>query len=288
MQQQPLVSILMTCYNREQFITEAIESVLKLAYTNFELIIVDDGSKDNTVTIARSFAARDERIQVHVNKENLGDYPNRNHAASFAKGDYIFFVDSDDTIYPDTITKVMGQMLEQPHIGFGMTCSIDFPQLQLSSKEAIRIHLFKRQFLYKGPGGTVIKRDFFNAIGKYPEKYGPANDMYFNLKAPCCTNMLLFPFDFGFYRLHDGQQLNNRFSYMYNNYRYMRDAIEELPLPVTEEEKKWLIKKNKRRFSVHLVKFFCKTLSFSKTKEAYRKANFSFRFFLQGIFQSSN
>src|SRR5690606_2521559 len=96
----PLVSVLMTVYNREKYIAEAIKSVLASTYQNWELIIVDDQSMDNSVAIAQSFAQKDPRIQVHVNKENLGDYPNRNRAASYAKGKYLKYVDSDDLIYP--------------------------------------------------------------------------------------------------------------------------------------------------------------------------------------------
>src|SRR5664279_4015758 len=97
--EQPLVSVLMTAYNREKYIAEAIESVLSSTYTNFELIIVDDGSKDNTVNIARRYELQDSRIKVYINTTNLGDYPNRNHAAGFAIGKYIKYIDADDAIY---------------------------------------------------------------------------------------------------------------------------------------------------------------------------------------------
>src|SRR5438309_1057271 len=96
----PLVSILMTSYNRERYIAEAIESALKSTYTEFELIIVDDGSKDRTVEIARSFESKDKRVKVYVNEHNLGDYPNRNRAAGYATGKYIKYLDADDMIYP--------------------------------------------------------------------------------------------------------------------------------------------------------------------------------------------
>ena len=69
----PLVSVLMTAYNRGKFIAEAINSVLNSSYTHFELIIVDDCSTDNTVVIAQSFAAYDNRVKVFQNEKNLGD-----------------------------------------------------------------------------------------------------------------------------------------------------------------------------------------------------------------------
>src|SRR4051812_47750099 len=92
----PLVSVLMTSYNREKYIAQAIESVIASTYSNLELIIVDDCSKDSTVSIARSYAENDKRVKVYVNEKNLGDYPNRNKAASYATGKYLKYVDADD------------------------------------------------------------------------------------------------------------------------------------------------------------------------------------------------
>ncbi|WP_315819845.1 glycosyltransferase family 2 protein [Paraflavitalea speifideaquila] len=100
MSEQPLVSILMTSYNRQQYIGEAIKSVLESTYKNFELIVVDDCSKDKTVELAKHYEAHDARVKVYVNEQNLGDYPNRNKAASYASGKYLKYVDADDTLYP--------------------------------------------------------------------------------------------------------------------------------------------------------------------------------------------
>ncbi|MEJ0081053.1 MAG: glycosyltransferase family A protein [Puia sp.] len=90
----------MTCYNREKYIGEAIESVLASSYSNLELIIVDDHSSDDTVNIGRAYAEKDNRVNVYLNEKNLGDYPNRNKAASYARGEFLKYVDSDDYIYP--------------------------------------------------------------------------------------------------------------------------------------------------------------------------------------------
>ena len=92
MEQNNLVSVLMTSYNREKYIAEAIESVLASSYTNFELIIVDDHSADNSFTIAKEFEKKDSRVRVFKNEKNLGDYPNRKYAASLATGKYLKFV----------------------------------------------------------------------------------------------------------------------------------------------------------------------------------------------------
>ena len=89
----PLVSVLLTAFNREKYIAEAIESVLSSTFNNYELIIVDDASTDKTVEIIKGYAAKDSRIRFYVNETNLGDYPNRNKIATYATGKYIKYID---------------------------------------------------------------------------------------------------------------------------------------------------------------------------------------------------
>lgn len=283
--EQPLVSVLMTAYNRANYIAEAIESVLASTYPHFELIIVDDCSKDNTVAIAKEYASKDSRISIHVNKINIGDYPNRNQAASYAKGEYIMFVDSDDKIYQDGIAYCLGEMLEDALVDMGILCRDEhLCGKVLLPSESSRYHFFTRQFLMIGPGGTILKRSFFERMGAYPEKYGPANDMYFNLKAASSGMIKCLCKEFFFYRIHEGQELNNKYAYLYNGYNYMRDALNELNLGLNEKEVKFLLVKNKRRFVVNTYKYAIRTKSFLKTIAAYKRANFSIIDFLQGVF----
>ena len=142
----PLVSVLMTAFNREKYIGEAIESVLASTYTNYELIIVDDGSKDNTVAISKKFEIKDNRIRVYVNEKNRGDYPNRNYAASLARGEFILYVDSDDTILPEGIERLINTMYLFPEAAFGMYSPIKSEPYELKSVEAIRITFLRLLF----------------------------------------------------------------------------------------------------------------------------------------------
>ncbi len=281
----PLVSVLMTAYNREKYIAEAIESVLASTYKNFELIIVDDCSTDKTVSIAHEFEKLDSRVKLYVNEHNLGDYANRNTAASYAKGDYLKYLDSDDKILVDGIEKCIRAMLQFPESSFGMIL-LNKPSkpFKIDSAEVIRKHFFEQQVLYIGPGGTILKRSFFEKINRYPVKYGPANDMYFNLRAACSTPIVMLPFDFLFYRRHEGQEINNKNSYLYNNYLYLRDALNELPLGLTKKEIQWLNSKNKRRFLVNVLKYFSSTLNIEKTWYLLRRTNFGFKDILQATY----
>jgi glycosyltransferase involved in cell wall biosynthesis len=281
----PILSVLMTSYNRQSFIAEAIESVQQSSFQEWELIIVDDGSTDETVNIAKWYAAADHRISVYINKQNLGDYPNRNRAASYAKGKYLMYVDSDDKILTDGFSDCIAAMEAFPEAGIGMQLhenKTSFP-FYLPAEQALRRHFFEKSCLTIGPGGTILRRDFFEQIGKYPELYGPANDMYFNLKAVAAGGVLFLPFNFNFYRIHEGQEINNKYSYLYNNFNYLRDALGQLELPLTSSEKEWLLNKNRRRFLVNLVRYLKITLNADKAMAARRMAEFGFKDFIKAL-----
>ncbi len=137
-QNAPPVGILMTAYNRERYISEAIESVLQCTYENWELIIVDDCSSDNTVPIAQSFSEKDQRIKLFINEKNLGDYPNRNRASDYANGKYLVNADSDDSMFRDSIIKWI-QAMEGADTSFGVFATIGIEQaVVIFPKEAIR------------------------------------------------------------------------------------------------------------------------------------------------------
>tara|TARA_B100000768_G_scaffold164883_1_gene167107 strand:- start:542 stop:1432 length:891 start_codon:yes stop_codon:yes gene_type:complete len=91
-----LFSVIVPTYNRESFIVKTIQSVLNQTYSNFELIIVDDGSTDNTEKVVRRI--KDERIKYYK-KENAERGAARNYGTNKAEGDYITFLDSDDLLY---------------------------------------------------------------------------------------------------------------------------------------------------------------------------------------------
>ena len=106
------VSIIMPAYNVEQFISESIKSVLAQTYQDWELIIVDDNSTDNTYEIAKSYAESDGRIKVIRFSENRGAALARNAAIEAAKGKYIVFLDSDDLWLPHKLEEQLEFMRE--------------------------------------------------------------------------------------------------------------------------------------------------------------------------------
>lgn len=101
-----LISVIVPCYNQANYLEECLQSVLNQTYKNWECIIVNDGSKDNTEDIAEKWVKKDNRFR-YLYKENGGLSSARNAGTDMAKGSYIQFLDSDDMILPEKFEKSM-------------------------------------------------------------------------------------------------------------------------------------------------------------------------------------
>ena len=108
-----LVSIITTLYDSGDFIGRTIESVLAQTYTNWEMLITDDCSTDDGPQIVESYAAKDPRIKLFRLDENGGPGVARNHSIANSQGQYIAFLDSDDTWMPDKLEKQLALMKEK-------------------------------------------------------------------------------------------------------------------------------------------------------------------------------
>lgn len=109
----PLLSIIIPVYNVEAYLPACIESVLQQEYQHFELLLVNDGSTDGSLSVCEAYAERDKRIQVYSHP-NRGQSGTQNRALDLCKGDLIAFLDSDDDILPDTYAAAIGQLVASP------------------------------------------------------------------------------------------------------------------------------------------------------------------------------
>ncbi|WP_447964663.1 glycosyltransferase family 2 protein [Nitrospira sp. Ecomares 2.1] len=99
----PKVTVFIPAYNREKYIGDAIESILAQTFTNFEILLIDDGSKDRTIEIMRSY--QDSRVRIIRNEHNLGIPKTRNKGIEQARGEFIAMLDSDDRAFPTRLEK---------------------------------------------------------------------------------------------------------------------------------------------------------------------------------------
>uniref|UniRef100_UPI00313EDE45 glycosyltransferase family 2 protein n=1 Tax=Bacillus sp. OTU2372 TaxID=3043858 RepID=UPI00313EDE45 len=120
MEEQPLVSIITPVYKAEKFIAETIKSVQKQTFENWEMILINDVSPDNSVEIINEFAEVDSRIRLVNLEENSGAAVARNTAIKLSKGKYIAFLDSDDLWHPEKLMKQV-RFMEKGNLPFSFT-----------------------------------------------------------------------------------------------------------------------------------------------------------------------
>jgi len=246
----PLVSVLMTAYNRSDYISEAIESVLDSTYSNFELIIVDDCSSDDTYQIAQQYADSDNRVRVYKNEMNLGDYPNRNMAASYAKGKYIKYVDSDNVIYRFGLAVMVDGMEKFPEAGYGLLSISDperpFP-VCISPEDAYEKNFEgKMGFFGRAPDSAIIKKTAFDDVRGFSGK-NLIGDLEMWLKLSQHHSLVLMQGYLGWDRTHPGQQKNiDPLIYQHLRDEVTTEYLESVDCPLDSEKVARIFSANKR------------------------------------------
>lgn len=120
----PAISVIMPVYNAGQFLREAIESILNQSFVDFEFLIIDDCSTDDSYAVASSYT--DPRIRLCRNEQNMGAGLTRNRAIAMARGKYVALIDSDDISVPDRLEKQHAFLEQNPDIGICSSGIIHF------------------------------------------------------------------------------------------------------------------------------------------------------------------
>lgn len=125
----PKYSIIIPVYKAEKTISECVDSILRQAFEDFELILVNDCSPDKSSLIVAKYASKDNRIKILNQPKNLGVSAARNRGLNVAKGDYILFVDSDDFVSDDYLSIIDKELTEKPTdlLSFGMNMYYQYP-----------------------------------------------------------------------------------------------------------------------------------------------------------------
>ncbi|MBT2686426.1 glycosyltransferase family 2 protein [Bacillus sp. ISL-37] len=165
---EKLISIIMPAYNCEKFIEEAITSVIEQTYKLWELIVIDDGSRDSTVKIIKKLSNKDLRIQFYKNEDNQGVSATRNRGISLANGDWIAFLDSDD-IWEKTKLQKQMEYAKNTEAEFLFTGSSyinengEFYQGKFEVPEQVSFEKLRLQNVISC-SSVLIKRSFFDTI----------------------------------------------------------------------------------------------------------------------------
>jgi glycosyltransferase involved in cell wall biosynthesis len=208
----PRVTVLITAYNRERYIDDAIESVLAQTFQDFEIVVVDDASSDATVERARAHARRDSRVRVVVNERNLGDYPNRNHAFTYVRGALFKYHDSDDVMYPHCLETMVAALDAEPSADFALTTSRPWAggpcPMRLTPWMCYAREYLGEGMFHLGPACGLFRRETFARFGPFPAE-GTISDYFFWMRTCRQATVVLVAGDLFWYRRHDGQELHS-------------------------------------------------------------------------------
>lgn len=187
----PAFTVVMPAYNAAAYLSQTIESVLSQTFTDFELIIIDDGSTDDTSEIAHKYSKIDNRVKV-LFQSNQGVSATRNKGISLSQSKYIAFIDADDKWFAENLKFHFEHLQKNPHLGVSYA-KVEFlhPDGNHTGKIA-RGRLTKLQpqhFLYENPTMTVsnivVRRQVFEEIGCFDCTMSYSEDMDFLFRVAC-------------------------------------------------------------------------------------------------------
>lgn len=168
----PSVSVVMPVYNGEQHITEAINSILSQTFQDFEFIIIDDGSTDQTVDILNRL--KDRKIKFHQNQANIGNYASRNIGMNLARGRYICVMDADDVAFPHRMQRQFAHMESNPEVGICGSFVQVIPNGGVpnfvTSEELLKVAFLSNN--YCSHPSLILRKEFLSRFDlSYNEKY---------------------------------------------------------------------------------------------------------------------
>jgi len=174
----PKVSVILTSRNNGKYVGEAIESILAQEFADFELILVDDASEDDSVKTIKTYEKRDSRIRSVFLDHNAGAPGARNRGFDIAKGEYIAYMDSDDLSLPTRLKKQVDFLEQNPEVGavglrvrrvnHDLTVEIGIRDCP-TDHAPIVFNIFDGRRLQIYSGTMMIRRDFIEAIGGWNE-----------------------------------------------------------------------------------------------------------------------
>ncbi len=207
----PKISLIMSVYNGEDYLSEAIESVLNQTFKDFELIVINDCSTDKTYEILKRFAELDKRVKVHTNEVNLRLPSSLNKAISYAQGKYIARMDADDICLPERLEKQYQFMENNPSVALSSCRFMTLKNGVISSggcggksdNESIKaLLLVTNPILHPG---IIAKADAIKSLG-YDKNFTCTEDMELWTRFVIAGyDIEIMPEYLMIYRLHDKQ-----------------------------------------------------------------------------------
>ncbi|MGE8593297.1 glycosyltransferase family 2 protein [Bifidobacterium hominis] len=247
------VSIIVPVYNVERYLKRCIDSLIKQSYPNIEIILVDDGSTDNSFSFCKEYALKDSRIRV-FHKENEGLGLTRNYGIERALGEYVTFVDSDDYLTLDAIESMLGKatatnadVVIATHYYKNEEQKVAVPERLYSGseiEEALMVHMMGNKgnqldALSYTAWGKLYKKDLFikNNLCFPSERKLIWEDLAFSIEAyPLCKKVYVSHKPVYYYCFNEGSLTHtykpNKLDLVMELYRYLCIKIQNLNFPI--------------------------------------------------------
>ncbi|OKH34566.1 glucosyl transferase [Calothrix sp. HK-06] len=186
-----IVTVVIPAYNASEYLAETITSVLQQTFANFEIIVVDDGSKDNTMDIVHSFSQQDSRVKL-ISQKNQGVSVARNTGIKNAQGEFIAFLDADDVWLPQKLALHVQHLSDNPSLGmsFGRVEFMNSDGRLTGQRSNPRLKDITPQHLYQEnpavtPSNAVIRRRVLEQIGGFDLDLSGFADVELFLRVSC-------------------------------------------------------------------------------------------------------
>ncbi|WGD34883.1 glycosyltransferase family 2 protein [Olleya sp. YS] len=278
--QQPLITVLIPTYNCEQYVHDAVQSILNQTYTNFECIIIDDCSTDGTVDIIKTFD--DPRINLIVKPKNSGYTNSLNYGLTIAKGKYIARMDGDDISLPNRFEKQVAIFEQNDDI---VVCGSIFKLIDTETiieapehHDAIKLGLLKESCI--GHPTAMIRTSVLNTHNiNYNTAYEPAEDYDLWVRLSQVGQLYNIQDVLFLYRVHDNQVSITKKEIQRKSASLSRfNMLNQLNLDYTELEKQAYIK----QFS------YTERLNFEELVALIKLNNKAFKANAKGFFNQEN
>ncbi|MFT4519068.1 MAG: glycosyltransferase involved in cell wall biosynthesis [Halioglobus sp.] len=177
-----LVSVVVPVYNGEQYLAEALDSVLSQTERNLEILVVDDGSNDSSAAIIAEYTDRDERVRM-LTQPNSGVTAARNAGILASRSQYIAFIDQDDRWRHDALATHLHTLYSKPDLGYTLAHQVCFLQPGATAPDWFQLQKLDEAVAGYLPGALCTRRSVFDTIGLFDERYSVSSDADWFAKA---------------------------------------------------------------------------------------------------------
>lgn len=225
-----MISVVMATYNASKFVADAIESIMNQTFQEFELIVADDGSTDNTLDIIKNYAERDSRIRL-IELEHQGVSIARNKAIEVAQYSWIAIMDADDIALPSRLEKQITAAIAQPDVvAWGTAVHhinskgkiLSVSRLGPPTKEAFYQQLQDGHVIGLNNPTALLKKEIFYQVGGYNRQFQVAQDLEMFDRMADYGPILALPEPLVLYRVHSQSASMQKFFLQRQNMRYVR------------------------------------------------------------------